>query len=73
MTQSRKLVWFGKKRVGVGIRPMHPIGWLLTAALVLALVTGTHLIVASVSFSQGLTVIISAVIVYALAVALTFE
>lgn len=73
MTQSQKPVWFGKKRVGVGIRPIHPIGWLLTAALVVAFVTGIHLIGASGGFSQGLTVIISAVIGYALVVALTFE
>jgi hypothetical protein len=72
MTKSRKPVWFGKKRVGLGIRPTHPIGWILTTALVITFVTGTHLIIALGSLSKGLTVMISSAIIYALSVALTF-
>ena len=27
-------VWFSSKRTGFGIRPSHPIGWLITALFV---------------------------------------
>jgi hypothetical protein len=73
MAIPSKPLWFGKKRVGVGIRPIHAIGWILTALLVVAIIVGMHVIVGSGYASEGVTIIVGAVILYSLIVALTFD
>lgn len=72
MTTRSKLNWFGRKRVGIGIRPTHIMGWLFTIVLIFAVIIGLHLIVVAGSILQGACIVIAAIILYSIVVASTF-
>jgi len=66
-------IWFGPKRHGIGISPNHPIGWLLTVLLVVAIVFAFHLIFAATQVAIGLTVLIASFAVFFILVSLTYK
>jgi len=66
-------IWFGPKRHGIGISPNHPIGWLLTVLLVVAIVFAFHLIFAATQVTIGLTVLIASFAVFFILVLLTYK
>lgn len=66
-------IWFGPKRHGIGISPNHPIGWLLTILLVVAIVLAIHLIFAAAQVNLGIVVLISSLVLYFILVLFTFK
>lgn len=66
-------IWFGPKRHGIGISPNHPIGWLLTILLVVAIVLAIHLIFAAAQVNSGIVVLISSLVLYFILVLFTFK
>tara|TARA_B100000482_G_C12597545_1_gene293889 strand:- start:1365 stop:1586 length:222 start_codon:yes stop_codon:yes gene_type:complete len=50
------LKWFGPKRVGWGIRPTHPMGWIVLTVSLVAFVIGIHLITSGSSTLAGILV-----------------
>ena len=69
----KRPIWFGPKRHGIGISPNHPIGWLLTVLLVVAIVFAFHLIFAATQVITGLTVLIASFAVFFILVSLTYK
>lgn len=66
-------IWFGPKRHGIGISPNHPIGWLLTVLLVVAIVLAIHLIFAAAQINSGVIVLIISLAIYFMLVFFTFK
>tara|TARA_B100001964_G_C14237740_1_gene603345 strand:- start:643 stop:870 length:228 start_codon:yes stop_codon:yes gene_type:complete len=72
MSNSNRLIWFSPKRVGVGIRPCHPIGWMLTIFFIATIFAGLHLIFSSGLITAGLLTIIPYLIIYGIAIKYTY-
>ncbi len=72
MSNSNRPIWFGPKRVGYGLRPCHPIGWILTAVLAAAFAVGLHLILSSGMITTGIITISLFLVVYGVIVGLTY-
>ena len=50
------LKWFGPKRFGWGIRPIHPMGWVVLALSLVGFVIGVQLTTAGSSALLGLII-----------------
>lgn len=72
MKPLSKPVWFGRKKVGFGISPKHPIGWCLTVFLLAFFSFGFHLVVSLGLAAQGYALIGFSLMLYLLIVAITF-
>lgn len=66
-------IWFGPKRHGIGISPNHPIGWLLTILLVVAIVFAIHLIFAAAQLTIGIIVLFISLAIFFTLVSLTYK
>jgi hypothetical protein len=68
-----KPTWFGPKRHGIGIAPTHPIGWLLTVLLVVAIALAIHLIFAAAQLTTGVIVLFISLAIFFTLVSLTYK
>lgn len=64
-------IWFSPKRSGVGIRPSHPVGWLLTGIFILVLLASVQVLLSASNVGLGLGMLLVNILWYAVAVWLT--
>jgi len=65
--------WFGPKRVGWGVRPIHPMGWFVLIVFVGAIAAGLNLLLTGLSATLGIGILALAIILMIVIVALKFE
>ena len=65
--------WFGPKRVGWGVRPIHPMGWLVLIIFIGAIAAGLHLLLTGLGKTLGIGILALAIVLMIVIVALKFE
>ena len=60
---SDRPVWFSPKRTGIGIRPAHPVGWLITALFVAVFIISLNLFF-SASPAWAVVLLILDIVIY---------
>jgi len=65
--------WFGPKRVGWGVRPIHPMGWFVLIIFIGAIAAGLNLLLTGLSATLGIGILALAIILMFVIIALKFE
>lgn len=70
---SKSIRWFGPKRIGWGVRPIHPMGYLVLVISIAGLIAGINLIVTGSSFVVGILIALVSILFFIIVSALTFD
>lgn len=70
---SKSLRWFGPKRTGWGVRPIHPMGFLVFVISIAGLIVGINLVVTGLSLVVGILIILVSILFFIIVSALTFD
>ena len=70
---SKSLRWFGPKRIGWGIRPIHPMGYLVLVLTIAGLIFGFHLITVGASQFFGIMFGFFSILFFIVVAVLTFD
>ena len=65
--------WFGPKRVGWGVRPIHPMGWFVLIVFVGAIAAGLNLLLTGLGATLGIVILALALVLLIGIVALKFK
>jgi len=65
--------WFGPKRVGWGVRPIHPMGWFVLLVFAGAIAAGLNLLLTGLGATLGIVILALALVLFIGIVALTFK
>ena len=65
--------WFGPKRVGWGVRPIHPMGWFVLIVFVGAIAAGLNLLLTGLGVTLGIVILALALVLLIGIVALKFK
>ena len=64
---SKPLRWFAPKRIGWGIRPIHPMGYLVLVVSIVGFVSGLHLMILGSSLFYGAILMLFSIVFLAFA------
>ena len=73
MTSKKSPVWFANKRQGFGVRPCHPIGWLITIVFIIIFVFSTSMIIGKDALATGSSIALADIILYTFIISKTKE
>ena len=65
--------WFGPKRVGWGLRPIHPMGWFVLIIFIGAIAAGLNLLLTGLSAILGIGILALAIVLMIVIISLKFE
>ena len=65
--------WFGPKRVGFGVRPIHPMGWFVLIIFIGAIAAGLNLLLTGLGATLGIVILALALVLLIGIVALKFK
>jgi len=63
-----RLAWFSPKKTGFGLRPSHPMGWLITALFVAVLIISLNLLLSGFSLLLATVLLIFDIVIYSVIV-----
>ena len=64
---SKPLRWFAPKRIGWGIRPIHPMGYVVLVVSIVGFASGLNLILLGSSLFHGSILILFSIVFFAFA------
>ena len=70
---SKPLRWFGPKRIGVGVRPTHFMGFLVIVVSIAGFISGIHLLVNGSSPVVGSIALLCSILFFIIVSSLTYE
>ena len=73
MTPKNSPVWFANKRQGFGVRPCHPIGWLITIVFSIILIFSTSMIMSKDALAISTSIALADIILYTAIISKTKE
>lgn len=65
---TERPVWFTPKRFGFGVRPSHPIGWLITVIFIAVFIVSVNLLVSGSSVPLAIVLLVVDIAAYSLIV-----
>lgn len=69
----KSIHWFGPKKKGLGIRPIHPLGFLTLFIAIAGFFAGLQILFSGLSSFFGVTVIVSSIVFFAIVASLTYR
>ena len=69
----KSIHWFGPKKHGLGIRPIHPLGFLTLFLAIAGFVAGLQVILSGFSLVFGVTILVSSILFFAIVSSLTYR
>lgn len=69
----KSIHWFGPKKHGFGIRPIHPLGFLTLFLAIAGFFAGLQVLLSGLSSVFGVTVIVSSIVFFAVVASLTYR
>tara|TARA_Y100000385_G_C12931021_1_gene566771 strand:+ start:634 stop:849 length:216 start_codon:yes stop_codon:yes gene_type:complete len=69
----KPIYWFGPKKHGFGIRPIHPLGFLTIFIAIAGFFAGLQILFSGLSSVFGVTVIVISIAFFAIVASLTYR
>lgn len=69
----KSLNWFGPKKHGFGIRPIHPLGFLTLFLAIAGFIAGLQVILSGLSLVFGVTALVSSILFFTIVTSVTYR